>query len=119
MSNMNWKETDLVNAITKLMKIIKPEGVLEVKFKLEHFHADTWHMYVRFIVPDDSNYLNNTIREDRIWAIDIKDAIFDFIGVRIIINSTSIIAKSYQDKMYENKEIKQVEALAKLNNLIL
>jgi hypothetical protein len=113
---MNWKETDLVNAITKLMKIIKPEGVLDIKFKLEHFHADRWHMYIRFIVPDDIDF---PLQESRIWANEIKDTIYDFIGVRIIINSTSIIAKSYQDKMYENKEIKQVEALAKLNNLIL
>ena len=117
---MNWKETDLRNAITKLIKIIKPEGVLDVIFKLNHFHDDRWHMNVRFIVPDDSDILTvNTIPDRIVWSHEIKDNIYNFLGDRVIIDSLSITAKSYQDKMYENKEIKQVEALAKLNNLIL
>lgn len=119
MSNMNWKETDLRNAITKLIKIIKPDGVLEIKFKLEHFHDDRWRMYVRFIVPDGSEYLNGHNTQTRIdWKNELQNNIFNFLGARIIIDSTSIAGESYQDKMYENKEIKQVEALAKLNNLI-
>jgi hypothetical protein len=117
---MNWKETDLRNAITKLIKIIKPEGVLDIIFKLDHFHDDRWHMNVNFILPDDSEYLNLKKIPDRLgWTNEIKNNIYNFLGVRVIINSSSFTSKSYQDKMYENKEIKQVEALAKLNNLIL
>jgi hypothetical protein len=117
---MNWKEKDLKNAIIKLFDATKPEGVLEVKFKLNHFHDDRFHMYVRFIVPDDSDYLNGHNTQTRIdWKNELQNNIFNFLGARVIIDSTSIAGISYQDKVYENKEIKQVEALAKLNNLIL
>lgn len=117
---INWKEKDLKNAITKLLEVIKPEGVLEIKFRLEHFHDDRWHMYVKFIVPDDSDYLNGYSIQTRIdWKNEIVNNIFNFLGARVIINNTSIVGKSYQDEIYENKEIKQVEALAKLNNLII
>ena len=123
---MNHKEQEIYNRITKLERLLKPEGVLELKFRIEQFDDNRFHCNITFIVPDGSPYLDITrgSLDKRIeWSKEITDKVWLFLNVRLLPSSTSISSKSYMDrqKMLDEGQIKsrQNEALDKIQKMLL
>ena len=99
----------LTNAIKKLTNVIKPNGVLGVTFRLQPLgiRDDEYYMNITYIVPDDSKFLTlNPFSVDKdsryYWNHQIKKTIKNYIGVDVIINSSSISSESYYNRQKEN-----------------
>lgn len=91
----------------KLIKIIvgttKPFGVVHIDFTLEPINDFEFYLSLKYIVPDDSPYLNTGSMKDlqlkRIdWNNEIKETIENYLNIEIIINSSGIMSKSFYEK---------------------
>jgi len=122
---MNKKEQEIYNRITKLGKLIKPDGVLDIKFKIREFDDNRFHCDITYIVPDDSEYLNisNSMNQRLVWSREITEKVWLFLNVRLIPSSTSISSESYMNrqKMLDEGQIKsrQNEALDKIQKMLI
>jgi hypothetical protein len=93
--------------INKMIEVVKPKGVSNIKFNLQPLEDDEFYMNITYIVPDDSEYLrsNNMRNSDNVrmgWNYEIKNSIKNYFDIRVIINSTSISSQSYYNKQKEN-----------------
>jgi hypothetical protein len=93
--------------INKMIEVVKPKGVSNIKFNLQPLKDDEFYMNITYIVPDDSEYLrsNNMRNSDNVrmdWNYEIKNSIKNYFDIRVIINSTSISSQSYYNKQKEN-----------------
>jgi hypothetical protein len=98
---MNMSQEELTNAIKKLITVIKPVGVSDITFSLEEMgiRDKEYYMFVRYIVPDDSDYLKRGDIDLRVeWNNEMKKAIKNYFNADVIINSTSISSESYHNK---------------------
>jgi hypothetical protein len=106
---MKMSQEKLTKLIKKMTNVIKPKGVLDIKFRLEPLgiRDDEYYMNITYIVPDDSEYLRSSNMRDsdntRIkWNSEIKNSIKNYFNVDVIINSTGIQSESYYIKQKEN-----------------
>ena len=95
---MNMSEEELTNAINKFTSVIKPKGVLDIKFRLTPLgvRKDEFYMDIKYIVPDDSVYLSTSTIDDRLkWNNELRYSIKSYFNADVIINSTGISSESY------------------------
>ena len=95
---MKMSEDKLTKLIKKMINVIKPNGVLDIEFRLVPLgiRDDEFYMETTYIVPDDSPLLNmgksprsfNDIRMG--WNNEIKTAIKNYFNTDVIINSSGI-----------------------------
>lgn len=122
---MNKKEKEIYNRLNKLIPLIKPDGVLDITFKIEQFDDNRFHCNITFIVPDDSEYLKMTRSIDKRieWSREITDKAWLFLNIRLIPSSTSISSKSHieRQKLLDEGKIKsrQNEALDKIQKMLI
>jgi hypothetical protein len=101
---MNMSEEELTNAINKFTSVIKLKGVLDIKFRLTPLgiREDEFYMDIKYIVPDDSIYLNTSTIDNRLkWNNEIRYSIKSYFNADVIINSTGISSESYYNKQKE------------------
>lgn len=102
---MAMSEEKLTKLINKMINVIKPNGVLDITFRLEPLgiRNDEYYMDINYIVPDDSPYLRETHRDIRTkWNGEIKKSIKNYFDTDVIINSTGMSSESYYNKQKEN-----------------
>jgi hypothetical protein len=94
--------------IDRLIEIIKPNGVIDIEYKIDPkpIGENQYYMEVTYIVPDDSDMLKNNIKQSFIndsrrqkWNSEISKAIKSYFGIRIILNTSGIRSKSFNDKL--------------------
>lgn len=98
-------EEKLTKLINKMINVIKPNGVLDITFRLKPLgdRDDEYYMDITYIVPDDSPLLKmgksprsfNDIRME--WNSEIRKSIKNYFDVYIIINVSSITSESYHN----------------------
>jgi len=105
---MAMSEEKLTKLINKMINVIKPQGVLNVYFKLEPLgiRKDEYYMYITYVVPDGSEFLkspNMRISHDvRIgWNHEIKKNIKNYFDADVSITSSSISSESYYNRQRE------------------
>jgi hypothetical protein len=83
--------------VKKILSSIKPNGVLEIKFKLEPISDDEYYLTLKYIVPDDSPALNRKTVDDyrHQWTDPIHKTIQDYLGISVFINQIGISSKSF------------------------
>ena len=106
---MKLSEEKLTKLIKKMINVIKPNGVLDIEFRLVPLgiRDDEFYMEIKYIVPDDSPLLNmgksprsfNDIRMG--WNNEIKKSIKNYFNTDIIINSSGVSSESYHNKQKE------------------
>ena len=89
--------------INKMIEVIKPNGVSNIRFNLQPLEDNEFYMNITYIVPDDSEFLRsyNMRNSDDIrirWNNEIKNSIKNYFDIRVIINSTSISSQSYYNE---------------------
>jgi hypothetical protein len=98
---MEMEEKDDLNKMNRLIKkilsVIKPDGVLEIKFKLEPISDDEYYLSLKYIVPDDSPALNRKTVDNYIyqWTDPIHKTIQDYLGISVYIKNQGISSKSF------------------------
>ena len=98
---MEMEEKDDLNKMNRLIKkilsVIKPDGVLEIKFKLEPISDDEYYLSLKYIVPDDSPALNRKTVDNYIyqWTDPIHKTIQDYLGISVYIKNKGISSKSF------------------------
>jgi hypothetical protein len=107
---MKLSEEKLTKLIKKMINVIKPNGVLDIEFRLVPLgiRDDEFYMEITYIVPDDSPLLKmgksprsfNDIRME--WNYGIKNSIKNYFNTDVIINSSSISSESYYNRQKEN-----------------
>ena len=100
---MKTSQENLEKMITKMVSVIKPNGVLGITFRLEPLgiRDDEYYMNINYIVPDDSPYLKRStstrtfddIRNE--WNSSLRQSIKNFFNTEVIINSSSISSESF------------------------
>jgi hypothetical protein len=98
---MEMSKEELTNAIKKLITVIKPVGVSDITFSLEEMgiRDKEYYMFVKYIVPDDSDYLKRGDIDLRVkWNNEMKKSIKNYFNADVMINSTSISSESYHNK---------------------
>lgn len=104
-------EKTLTKLINKMIGVIKPKHVLDIKYTLEPMgdgDDDHYYMSINYIVPDDSPLLKmgkslrslNDIKME--WNHEIKKSIKNYFNVDVIINSTGMSSESYHNNQKEN-----------------
>lgn len=103
-------EKTLTKLINKMIGVIKPKGVTDIKFRLTPLgiREDEFYMNIKYIVPDDSPLLKmgkslrslNDIKME--WNHEIKKSIKNYFNVDVIINSTGMSSESYHNNQKEN-----------------
>jgi hypothetical protein len=106
---MKMSEDKLTKLIKKMINVIKPNGVLDIEFRLVPLgiRDDEFYMNVTYVVPDDSPLLKmgksprsfNDIRMG--WNNEIKKSIKNYFNTDIIINSSGVSSESYYNKQKE------------------
>jgi hypothetical protein len=106
---MKMSEDKLTKLIKKMINVIKPNGVLDIEFRLVPLgiRDDEFYMETTYIVPDDSPLLNmgksprsfNDIRMG--WNNELKKSIKNYFNTNVIISSTSVSSESYHNKQKE------------------
>jgi hypothetical protein len=100
---MKMSQENLEKMITKMVSVIKPNGVLGITFRLEPLgiRDDEYYMNITYIVPDDSPYLKrstSTRTFDDIrnkWNSSLRQSIKNFFNTEVIINSSGISSESF------------------------
>jgi hypothetical protein len=106
---MKMSEDKLTKLIKKMINVIKPNGVLDIEFRLVPLgiRDDEFYMEITYIVPDDSPLLNmgnapRTFNDIRMgWNNEIKKSIKNYFNTDIIINSSGVSSESYHNKQKE------------------
>jgi hypothetical protein len=95
--NKQDRNESIKKSIGVILSVVKPEGVLEIKFKLEPIYDDEYYLTLKYIVPDDSPALNRkTVDNYRYrWTDPIRKTIQDYLGISVLINNIGISAKSF------------------------
>lgn len=107
---MAMSEEKLTKLINKMINVIKPNGVLDITFRLKPLgiRDDEYYMDITYIVPDDSPLLTmgksprsfNKIRME--WNYGIKNSIKNYFDTDVIINASSVTSESYHNIQKEN-----------------
>lgn len=105
---MNEKPINL-ERYTKLIKrylnLSKPKGVSDIEFDLKPTgDKGKYYMNITYVVPDDSEYLQQDMpidfRQGYVnyrynWNYHITKDIYNFFGLKVIINSSETISKKF------------------------
>lgn len=84
-------ENKIRSVVKKIINLHKPEGVSDIEFDLEKIDKDEYYLELTFIVPADSNQLTKNFMDRQMgWGREIKEAIKNYIGIKVIISSVGI-----------------------------
>jgi hypothetical protein len=105
---MEMSQEKLEKMITKMVGVIKPNGVSFIDFDLENIGENEYYMSVGYVVPDDSPYLKRStstrtfddIRNE--WNSSLRQSIKNFFDTKVIINSSGVSSESF----YKQKNLK-------------
>lgn len=98
---MKTSQENLEKMITKMISVIKPNGVSHIEFKIDPIDKNEYYMSVKYVVPNDSPYLKmdtsprtlNHIRGE--WNSSLSKSIKNFFDTEVIINSSGISSESF------------------------
>ena len=91
--------------INKLKDMIKPEGVIDIKYTLEPIEKNEFYMSVKYIVPDDSPYLRiHSMSQNAIFRQDLNREL-----------KTNIDAKNSYNNWLKKSEYKPVINIERKN----
>ena len=103
---MSMNQPKLEKMISRMINIIKPNGVANINYELRpmDFVGNSYNMSITYIVPDDSEFLRNfNMRSSdmirRQWNEEISNTIRDYFDVEIIIGSSGITSESYYKRL--------------------
>jgi hypothetical protein len=101
---MKMNPQQLEKMIDKMMNVIKPNGVSNIEFNLEPIDDNEYYMNVTYVVPDDSEYLRvNDMRNSDyvrgVWNRELRTTILNYFDVKVMISSSSIRSKSYNERL--------------------
>jgi hypothetical protein len=104
---MNITQEILEKMIGKMIKVIKPEGVSDIEFKIRPVDmvGNEYSMSITYIIPDKSEIINNQISADKYrskWNNEIVNNIKDYIGTKVFIGSSGFIRESYHNYLKKN-----------------
>jgi hypothetical protein len=94
------------NLLGKIIKFIKPDGVLDIEFDLEplSYKDNEYYLSVVYVVDDDSKFLRSSdmrasdfVRQK--WNSTLKINIESFLGLDVIITNSGIRSKSYNEQL--------------------
>ena len=94
-------QKNLEKMITKMVSVIKPNGVSHIEFEIDPIDKNEYYMSVKYVVPNDSPYLKmdtsprtlNHIRGE--WNSSLSKSIKNFFDTEVIINSSGISSESF------------------------
>lgn len=98
---MKMSQKNLEKMITKMVSVIKPNGVSHIEFEIDPIDKNEYYMSVKYVVPNDSPYLKmdtsprtlNHIRGE--WNSSLSKSIKNFFDTEVIINSSGISSESF------------------------
>ena len=98
---MKMLQKNLEKMITKMVSVIKPNGVSHIEFEIDPIDKNEYYMSVKYVVPNDSPYLKmdtsprtlNHIRGE--WNSSLSKSIKNFFDTEVIINSSGISSESF------------------------
>ena len=98
---MKTSQENLEKMITKMISVIKPNGVSHIEFEIDPIDKNEYYMSVKYVVPNDSPYLKmdtsprtlNHIRGE--WNSSLSKSIKNFFDTKVIINSSGISSESF------------------------
>lgn len=98
---MKTSQENLEKMITKMISVIKPNGVSHIEFEIDPIDKNEYYMSVKYVVPNDSPYLKmdtsprtlNHIRGE--WNSSLSKSIKNFFDTEVIINSSGISSESF------------------------
>ena len=98
---MKMSQENLEKMITKMVSVIKPNGVSHIEFEIDPIDKNEYYMSVKYVVPNDSPYLKmdtsprtlNHIRGE--WNSSLSKSIKNFFDTEVIINSSGISSESF------------------------
>jgi len=101
---MKMNQQQLEKMIDKMMNVIKPNGVSNIEFNLEPIDDNEYYMNVTYIVPVDSELLKVNPFEigepsRYYWNKELRKSIKNYFGVDVLINNSSIVSKSYIERL--------------------
>jgi stalled ribosome rescue protein Dom34 len=104
---MNLSQENLEKMIGKLIKVIKPEGVSDIEFKIRpvDMTGNEYSMSITYIIPDKSEIINNQISADKYrskWNDEISNNIKNYFGPKIFIGSSGFTRESYHNYLKKN-----------------
>lgn len=99
----------LTKLINKMINVIKPNGVSDIKFRLDPMSIrddEEYYLSITYIVPDDSEFLRSVSMRDsdiyrQKWNDEIRNMIKNYFNTRVIINASGIMSQSYYDNIKE------------------
>jgi hypothetical protein len=92
--------TDVKNAINKLITLLKPEEVFDIKVNLRKigYTEDEYYMTVEYIISDETISNLNSSNVRTIWNNEIGKHIKNYLGIKVYITASSMIKKSWYKK---------------------
>ena len=95
--NKQDRDESIKKSIGAILSVLKPKGVLEIKFDAEPISDDEYYLTLKYIVPDDSPALNRkTVDNYRYqWTDPIHKTIQDYLGISVFINQIGVSSKSF------------------------
>ena len=98
---MKMSQKNLEKMITKMVSVIKPNGVSHIEFEIDPIDKNEYYMSVKYVVPDDSPYLKRStstrtfddIRNE--WNSSLRQSIKNFFNTEVIINSSGIGSETF------------------------
>ena len=94
---MQDKSESVKKSIGAILSVLKPKGVLEIKFDVKPISDDEYYLTLKYIVPDDSPALNRKTVDNYIyqWTDPIHKTIQDYLGISVYIKNKGISSKSF------------------------
>lgn len=94
---MAISEKRLRSLVDRLFLIMKPKGVSEIKYKMNHLYKNEYYFWIIYVVPDDSKFLDyDSARHFReVWNKELKSSIFNHFNIRAIIASSGTVSETY------------------------
>ena len=98
---MKTPQENFEKMLTKMISVIKPNGVSHIEFEIDPIDKNEYYMSVKYVVPNDSPYLKmdtsprtlNHIRGE--WNSSLSKSIKNFFDTEVIINSSGISSESF------------------------
>lgn len=99
-------QIQLEKLISKLFSVIKPKGVIDIDFNVEplEINDDEYYLSITYVVPDDSEFLrsHSTRDSDRyrlLWNKHLVNTIESYFNTKVFVINSSIISKSFYNRM--------------------
>ena len=104
--DMKMSKEKTVQSVNKLVNALKPDGVVHIESEIDpvDIHGNEYYIHITYVVPNDSKFLNrDNIRKTDyyrdVWNRDLTQYLKNYLGVNVIISSSSISSESYHNRL--------------------